>query len=158
MKSRVSYASLVDSELVRNWRVLWSVVQLALADAVSGEILLQSPGPAQSFTLRPDTRFPVPLQQVHVGTGAIPNSLADISCSQMTAADLLTWLNFIIGTERTFDTPGLQDLIEHIHSTVHNLSEVYSILCPWWSQTPSEVLHNMEERRFLVDKLRDDTI
>ena len=158
MKSRVSYASLVDPELVRNRIILWSVIQLALADAVPDETLFRSPGPARSFTLRPDTRSSVPLQRVHVGAGTIPNSLADIPCSQMTAADLLTRLNSIIGTERTLDTPGLQDLIEHVRNTARDFGEVYSILRPWWLQTPSEVLRDMEERRSLISRLREDAI
>ena len=156
--------------VAQNRRVLWSVVQLALADAVPDEKLFQSSvgelfwqqlsRSPRSFILRPTTRSPVPLQWVHVGARTIPDSLADIPCAQIAGPHLLTKLNSLMRTEHTLHTPDLQDLLKHVLSKARDFGEAYGILRPWWSPSldPSAVLRDMERLRLKVSELRNGAI
>ena len=155
--------------VAQNRRVLWSMLQLALADAVPDEKLFQSSvgelfwqlsGSRRSFILRPPTHSPVPLQRLHVGARTIPDSLADIPCAQISSAHLLTKLNSIMCTNHTLHTPDLQHLLKHVLNKAHDFGEAYGILRPWWSPSldPSGVLRDMERLRLKVSELRNGAI
>ena len=144
---------------VQDRRALWSVLQLALADAVPDDKLFRSSRRGRSFALRPEScsHPPVPLQRVHVGTGTIPNSLADIPCTQMATTDLLNELNSVIGTKYTLQIRGCQDLLEHVRTTARDFGEAYGILRPWWSH-PSTALQDMERLKHEISELRKGAI
>ena len=145
-------------DLARHRRVLWGVVQLALAGVVPDETLFRSSGSARSFTLRPASPSSVPLQRVHVGAGTIPNSLADIPCAGMTASDLLDQLNSVMGTKRKLRAPGLQDLLEDIRSTACDFGEAYGMLRPWWSKDSPTILQDLEKRKREASQMREVAI
>ena len=150
----------IDQQLARHRRVLWGVVQLALADVVPDETLFRSSGSGQSFTLHPETRSrpAVPLQRVHVGARTIPNSLADIPCTRMTVLDLLNQLNSVMGTKRKLRAPGLQGLLEDIHSTARDFGEAYGMLRPWWSKDSPSVWQDLEEHKRELSELRERAV
>lgn len=114
----------------------------------------------QSFTLRPATRFPVPLQRVHVGARTIPNSLADIPCTKMTVPYLLTKLNSLMSTTHTLQKPGLQRLLKHVLSNARDFGEAYGILCHWWLLRlgVSAALQSLKQRLRKISELRNGVI
>ncbi|EKM60326.1 uncharacterized protein PHACADRAFT_246188 [Phanerochaete carnosa HHB-10118-sp] len=118
----------------REWRrSAWGLAQIALLGAAAEEKLFQTSGQGERFTLRPTTRSSVPFQWVHVGPGAIPDTLADLSCATMSIADLLHNLNTVLGANHLLGTEGIDDLLEEIRRTSHDFGEAYGKVRAWWT-------------------------
>ena len=143
----------VDEE---NRTVMWGLVQVASSGVLSESDLFRHSGAGVCYALTPPWRSSVPLQWVHVGPRAIPNSLADIPSNSLTMEDLLSHLNTILGTAYTLDMPGLQPCLEHARHTSHDLGQLYGILRPWWSEGFTQTLARMLDRQDEVQRRRDE--
>ncbi|EKM56985.1 uncharacterized protein PHACADRAFT_254424 [Phanerochaete carnosa HHB-10118-sp] len=143
-------------------------MQMAASGIVSIRHLFRSEcsGIGEIYTLTPSTPSTlstVPLQQMHVGQGAIPNALADIPCDRLPIGDLLAKLNKVLGTSYTLKAPGVRDCLEYELSTLHDFGEVYGTLRSEWSywrssEDSAAALARMKDRRDKVKERRDGTI
>lgn len=142
--------------------MLWSMVRLALTGSVTEEELFQSecsPNDHQSFTLRPMARSTVPLQWIHIGPWAIPDILADTSCSRMGVGELLHHLNSVLGTTYTMGVSGLQNCLRHVLNTSHDFGQAYGTLRTWWFDYDfTKVLRLMDTRREADEHLSSSAI
>ena len=140
---------------------LWGVINLAQQNAVSEDNLFKSSRRGESFVLRPTPRSAVPLQWVHIGPGAIPDSLADTPCAALGIVGLLNNLNSVLGTDYRQDMPGLSELLKHIMRDAHDFGQAYGTLRPWWLKTYgtlSEVVKHMKNREDELTKLRRNAL
>ena len=137
---------------------IWGLVQVASSGVLSESDLFRSSGAGACYTLTPPWRSPVPLQWVHVGPGAIPNSIADIPCDSLTMEELLAYLNDVLGTSYTLDMPGLRPCLEHAHLTSHDLGQLYGTLRSWWSEDFTQTLERMKVHADEVQRKRDEAI
>lgn len=152
--------SAVDLSHSARRQILWATLQVAVSGAVPEEALFESSGDGPRFTLRPKVRSVVPLQRIHVGPRAIPNNIADIPTHTITSSHLLAILNFILGSEYTFDSRAkLEDLIDHIKNTTRDVGEAYGTLRTWWfAEDLSSVRHMMEMREADIARHRQHAI
>ncbi|GJE89210.1 hypothetical protein PsYK624_053050 [Phanerochaete sordida] len=131
----------------------WGMVQIALSGAADADSLFVQPrGHGVTFTLRPDPRSAIPLQWVHIGHGAIPDSLADISCAQMTPEDLLQNLNSVLGTAYVPDIDGVGELMGCLLEESLDFGEAYGRARVCWEES------DLKERRYkaVLDREADD--
>ena len=136
------------------------MARMAAIGILNEETLFQSSGLGKCFTLRPHPRSSIPLQWVHVGPGAIPDTLADIPCAELPIDILLQKLNSVLGTTHSLDSPGLGDLLIHIHGLSVDFGEAYGRLRNWWpvSGDFSSTQDQMERSRRRDDGLRREAI
>ena len=76
----------------------------------------------------------------------------------MTVLDLLNQLNSVMGTKHKLRAPGLQDLLEDIHSTARDFGEAYGMLRPRWSKDSPKVLQDLEEHKRELSELREGAV
>ena len=139
---------------------IWAVARMAQYGAAEPEALFRrSPiQPGRTFTLVPSTRSSVPLQWVHTGTRAIPDTLADSPCAPFTTEALLGELNSVMGTEHGLHMPGLQTCLEHVLSNTRDFGVAYGILRPWWDLDFTTVEQQMTGRRAEDDEIRRNAV
>ncbi|EKM57018.1 uncharacterized protein PHACADRAFT_254492 [Phanerochaete carnosa HHB-10118-sp] len=152
----------------RNRTIIWGLIQMVTSGIVPTYNLFQSEcsNASEIYTLTPSTPSTVPLQCVHIGQGAIPNTLADIPCDRLSIDDLLAELNKILGTSYTLDTPGLHDFLDYALGTSHDFGEVYgtlrSLRLEWshWRrpEDSAAALAEMKRRRHKIQQRRNKAI
>ncbi|GJF00583.1 hypothetical protein PsYK624_168760 [Phanerochaete sordida] len=106
----------------------------------------------------PDASSSIPLQWLHVGPGAIYDSLADAPCAEMDDAELLARLNSILGTNFSLDVPGLRDCLQHVRRNARDFGTAYGTLRPWWSYDFLEIPPLMEQRKVELEELRSHAL
>ncbi|EKM57025.1 uncharacterized protein PHACADRAFT_254506 [Phanerochaete carnosa HHB-10118-sp] len=144
---------------------IWGKIRMAAPGIMPANNLFQPEHPVtgETYTLTPLTPSTVPLQCVHIGQGAIPNTLADIPCDLLPIDDLLAKLNSVLGMLCTLDTPGVRDCLEYAIGGSHDFGEVYGTLRSEWSgwrrpEDPAAALARMKKRRDEVQRRRDNAI
>lgn len=130
----------------------WGTVNMVASGRVSADKLLTSRSSENGklkgkfFTLHPDSSIPSPvlLQWVHVGSRAIPDDLANISCTKLGLLGLLGKLNDVLGTEYSLSEPDLSACLEHMLNTCSDFGQVYALLRCRWNADVGQVLPFME--------------
>lgn len=134
---------------------LWGLVKLAQQRVVPEEELFTSIGPGKVFVLRPEPRSTIPLQWVHKGPLAIPDSLADVPTSTISVGTLLKTLNKVLGTKYYLGMPGLRECLEQVLASSPDFGVAYGTIRPWWflhsglsfAQVPSLMRSRQRELR-----------
>lgn len=112
--------------------IIWGLIKMAESGDVHDNLLFQSSGKGQYFTLLPDRLSTVPLQRVHIGPLAIPDEVADTPCSELDVVGLLRELNVVMGTRYALGQPGLQASLRYIMKECSDFGKVYGVVRPWW--------------------------
>ena len=142
----------------RNRATIWGLAQVASSGVLSEDDLFRFSGTGACYTLTPPWRSLIPLQWVHVGPGAIPNSLADILCEFLSTKNLLFHLNATLGTSHTLDMPGLQPCLEHALHVSRDFGALYGALRLWWSDDFTRTLEKIKARQDKVQRRWADAI
>ncbi|GJE89388.1 hypothetical protein PsYK624_054880 [Phanerochaete sordida] len=124
--------SFTMKDLEEKRRIAWGITQIARSGKATEKVLFTSGGRGRCFTLRPPNRSDIPLQWTHIGGGAIPNDLADVLCTKMTAEGLLDHFNHVMGTNLSLDMPGLSYFLDEIRHTSHDFGVAYGKVRAWW--------------------------
>ncbi|GJE89394.1 hypothetical protein PsYK624_054940 [Phanerochaete sordida] len=119
--------------LAHKWRIAWGFAQIARTSKATEKVLFTSGGRGRCFILGPPNRSDIPLQRTHIGSGAIPNDLADVLCTKMTAEDLLHHFNDVMGTNVSLDVPDLFGFLESIRRTSRDFGVAYGKVRAWWA-------------------------
>ncbi|GJE98525.1 hypothetical protein PsYK624_147570 [Phanerochaete sordida] len=151
-------------ELRERRRDVWAMVQILAHSGTSPEaIIFRTPGHGMSFTLRPPVRSSIPLQWVHSGPYAIPDTLANLSCADMTLTDLLSRLNDVLGTKHALETDGILDLLDELRTTSSDFGGAYGKVRNWWTSSQlgiqgRKLYASLHEREAKHEGWRQDTI
>lgn len=140
-------------------RQLWAMVQIARSGLVPDEVVFADPiYPASEsdddsslsdgdlltqFILRPSPRSAVPLQWVHISCQAIPDSLADLRCPEMSPAAILHLFNKLMNTEVSLDVDGLPEFLASISRASRDFGEAYGKVRSWWPPLGDELTPEM---------------
>ncbi|GJE95234.1 hypothetical protein PsYK624_114160 [Phanerochaete sordida] len=135
---------------------IWALAQLAASGAVPESSLFRVLGRGKPYTLRPFPRSAVPLQWVHTGPRAIPDSLADAPCADID--EVLRNLNTIMGTRHTLRNAGMRAFLEHAVALSRDFGEVYGRARPWWLRRleKASASHFDEARAQMQERARED--
>ncbi|GJE97535.1 hypothetical protein PsYK624_137560 [Phanerochaete sordida] len=107
---------------------IWGVLQMARSGALPAEHVFATSHPDQQFTLTPEPRSSIPFQWVHVSARAIPNSLADMVCSEMPAQEVLAHLTRLLGLKFDLRDPNLLHAVGSVAGDQMDLGQLYGFL------------------------------
>ena len=132
---------------------------MAARSVVSDEFLFTSSGPGSVFTLRSPSTTAVPFQRVHQGPGAIPDELADQTCTEMGLQGALDHLNSILHTQYTFDdAPGLAACLEYVTARCRDFGELYGRIRVWWLYDFNKLPDELESMKRADEELRRNAV
>ena len=124
-------------------------------------MLVTVDGTGEVFKLEATTPTSVPLQQMHIGPGAIPSEMADRACRDDSIDTLFSKLRSVLGSFPWSLRKSVKTFLEDFSDEGCDFGQLYGYLRPWCRNAPShfsEVVALMRERKQSDIKLRSEAM